>query len=142
MPVPALTPLETIKGSVLIVDDDGFLLDTLTQALTEEEYFVVGARDGVQAISMLDLVEYNLILLDLHLPRVHGTEVAKLFKELAVSAPIVIMTGHLMGRQFAKDLGLAGCLEKPFGLEELFAVVTTHCNPVPLPFDGNLWQTF
>jgi DNA-binding response OmpR family regulator len=140
MPLPAPTPLETLKGSLLIVDDDGFLLDTLTQALTEEEYFVVGARDGVQAISMLDLVEYDLILLDLHLPRVDGTEVAKLFKELAVSAPIVIMTGHIMGRKFARELGLAGCLEKPFGLEELFAVVTTHCKPVPLPYDSSHWQ--
>ena len=134
--------VETSKGRVLIVDDDRYLLETLTQFLNDEGYLVIAAQDGAQAISMLDLLQYDLILLDLHLPRVQGTEVAKLFKEHAVTTPIVIMTGHRMGRHFAKGLGLAGCLEKPFGLTDLFAVVRKIlgsdgiCSPPSLSNDG------
>ena len=134
--------MENIKGSVLIVDDDSCLRDSLTQALADEGYFVVGAKDGTEAITNLDLVNYDLILLDLDLPRVDGTEVARLFRDLAPTVPIVVMTGHSMGRRLAKILALAGCLEKPFGLEELLAVVRTYCNPVPLPFDTSFWQSF
>ena len=124
--------MELFTGSVLIVDDDLYLLETLTQALTEEGYFVATARDGVEAISMLDLVEYNLILLDLHLPSVDGIEVVTLFKDLAVTIPIVIMTGDDKCLRLAQEMDLAGCLAKPFGLEELFAVTAAHCKPISL----------
>ena len=137
--------MESIKGSVLIVDDDPYLVETLIQALTADGYFAVGAKDGAEAIALTNLVRYDLILLDLHLPTVEGTEVAKLFKERAATVPIVIMTGHPMGQeftQFVKGLGVSGRLEKPFGLEELFAVVRTHYNMVPCSPNNSFWQTY
>jgi DNA-binding response OmpR family regulator len=132
--------METLKGSVLIVEDDSALLETLTQVLTDEGYFVVGAKDGAEAISMLDLVKYDLILLDLHLPKVDGAEVVKLFKDLAVTIPIVVMTGHATGPRFAQEMGLAGCLAKPFRFEELFAIVATYGKPILLPPDRRRGQ--
>ena len=134
--------MEIMQGRVLIVEDDSYLLETLTQALADEGYFVVGAKDGTEAITDLNLVDYDLILLDLEMPRIDGAEVARLFKDLAPSVPIVIMSGHSMGRRFAKILGLAGCLEKPFELEELLALVKTHCSPAPYSFDHSLWQSY
>ena len=124
-----------IKGSVLIIDDDRCLLETLTQALNDEGFFVVGALDGAEAISSLNMIQYDLILVDLHMPRVGGIEVVELFKDLSVATPIVVITGDSNARRFAESLSLAGYLEKPFGLEDILAVVKTHCKPVPFSLD-------
>jgi two-component system, chemotaxis family, chemotaxis protein CheY len=121
-----------LKGSVLIVDDDRYLVETLSQALTEEGYFVVGASDGADAITCLNLVDYNLILLDLHMPRLGGRELAQLLKGLSMKIPVVIMTGHSNAGRFAEEMELAGYLEKPFGLNELFKTVGSYCKPIRL----------
>ena len=69
---------QTIK--ILIVDDDESYREGLKGVLETEEYEAMTAQDGVAAISELQAKQYDLVLLDIEMPRVNGMEVLKNIK--------------------------------------------------------------
>ncbi len=119
-----------IRGSILVVDDEPALIETITQALTEEGYFAVGATDGAAALDILAYVQVDLILLDMQMPGVTGWQVASVLRARSVGTPILVMTGHTNAQQAANDIGAAGYLQKPFDLDLLFSEISTH---IPQP---------
>lgn len=115
--------MEKPKGNILIVDDDPSFLPLLLETLTEEGYFTVGAANGAEAISLLNLVKYNCIILDLDMPYVDGCELVKLIRDLALQTPIVMMSGLSYARQTALKLDIEAFLTKPFEIPVLLHVV-------------------
>ena len=115
---------------VLVVDDDEAILELVEMALDLEGRTVVPARDGRQALALLDSVEPALILLDMRMPVMNGWQfVASYRRAAARPAPIVVMTAGKDAAATAAEIEADAYLGKPFDLEELLAIVRQHtCN--------------
>lgn len=108
---------------ILIVEDDAPLANVLVRCLREESYAVDHAIDGQEAEWMAFENPYDLIILDLMLPRKDGLEVLKSLREGDVKSPILILTAKdkIDDRVKGLDAGADDYLSKPFSLDELLA---------------------
>lgn len=108
---------------ILIVEDDAPLANVLVRCLREESYAVDHAVDGQEAEWMAFENPYDLIILDLMLPRKDGLEVLKSLREGDVKSPILILTAKdkIDDRVKGLDSGADDYLAKPFSLDELLA---------------------
>ena len=122
----AVKPSERAGPRVLVVDDDPSILDTVTSILTSEGFQVMAASGGHQALSMLQSWHPTLVLLDMRMPVMDGWAVARAMRETGSKVPIVVMTAAESAQRWADEIGAAGHLAKPFGLDELLACVEEH----------------
>jgi two-component system OmpR family response regulator len=110
---------------ILIAEDDAIIADGLSRSLRQAGYAVDWARDGVDAESALLTTTYDLLVLDLGLPRLSGLEVLKRLRARDSRLPVLILTA-LDGtgdRVRGLDLGADDYMAKPFELAELEARV-------------------
>lgn len=110
---------------ILIAEDDAIIADGLSRSLRQGGYAVDWARDGVDAESALLTTSYDLLILDLGLPRLSGLEVLKHLRARGSHLPVLILTA-LDGtgdRVRGLDLGADDYMAKPFELAELEARV-------------------
>jgi two-component system, OmpR family, KDP operon response regulator KdpE len=110
---------------ILIVDDELPIQRTLRRNLLNDEYEVLIAENGIQAIEMVRIHEPDLILLDLNLPgEVNGLEVCKRVRAWT-QTPIIVLSARSEEKLKvqALDLGADDYLTKPFSNEELLARV-------------------
>jgi DNA-binding response OmpR family regulator len=110
---------------ILVVEDDAPLASILIRTLREESYAVDHAADGQEAEWLAFENPYDLILLDLMLPRKNGMEVLKTLRDGGVTAPVLILTARDTKEDVVKglDKGADDYMTKPFNLEELLARV-------------------
>ncbi|MBI2602325.1 MAG: response regulator transcription factor [Deltaproteobacteria bacterium] len=110
---------------ILVVEDDAPLASVLLRCLREESYAVDHAVDGQEAEWMAFENPYDLIILDLMLPRKDGMDVLQNLRAGDVTAPILILTARdkIDSRVEGLDKGADDFLSKPFELEELTARV-------------------
>lgn len=110
---------------ILVVEDDAPLASVLVRSLREESYAVDHAQDGQEAEWLAFENPYDLIILDLMLPRKHGLEVLKTLRDGNIHAPVLILTARDTKEDVVKglDRGADDYLTKPFNLEELLARV-------------------
>ena len=108
---------------VLIVEDDAQLGRGLEVAIKRWGDTSEWVRDGVEALSVAKTVPFDLVVLDLGLPRLTGIDVLKSLKRDGVSVAVIIITARdaLDDRINGLDLGADDYLIKPFALEELAA---------------------
>lgn len=109
---------------VLVVEDDGTLLETLEYNLVKNGYDVVTARDGRRALHAARTETPDLIVLDVMLPFLDGFEVCRILrKETAV--PIIMLTarGDEVDKVVGLEMGADDYLTKPFSMRELLARV-------------------
>ncbi len=108
---------------ILLVEDDRMIGEAVACALKEAKYAVDWVRDGVSAVSASAIQDYDLMLLDLGLPRLHGFEVLKTvrYKNNAVSVIILTAQDETSDRIKGLDLGADDYLVKPFEMGELLA---------------------
>ena len=115
------------KAKILIVEDNRELLNMLRMQLRDEGYSVVGAEDGVQAITLARQERPNVILLDIGLPAGDGfTVIKRLAKfEHANEIPIIVITGQAKEdyEQEAIEAGVVAYIAKPFKTEQLLAAI-------------------
>lgn len=113
--------------SILIVEDDRDIRETLAEALADEGYEVVGAKDGLDAIAVLRAATAlpDLVLLDLMMPRMNGTEFREAMNHVEAwkAIPVLLLTADAQARARAKALGVDGYLEKPVKLAALLGAV-------------------
>jgi two-component system OmpR family response regulator len=110
---------------ILIVEDDAMLAQTIARALTQSAHTVQSVSDGEEADRALGTVEYDLVVLDLGLPKLDGFEVLKRLRRRRSRVPVLILTARdaVEDRVAGLDLGADDYLAKPFKLSELEARV-------------------
>ena len=109
--------------NILIVDDDIGLLDQLKTALKRKRYGVETAENGEKALDKIFNVPYDLILLDIMLPRMDGLSVLKEVRNAGMDMPILMLTARSDVQDKVKGLdhGADDYLAKPFSMAELMA---------------------
>jgi two-component system OmpR family response regulator len=110
---------------LLIAEDDPILADGLLHSLRASGYAVDCVGDGVAADSALASMAFDLVILDLGMPRMSGLEVLRKLRARKSSIPVLILTAHDSTEQRVRglDLGADDYLSKPFELLELEARV-------------------
>lgn len=108
---------------VLIVEDEARLADDLRRTLIAQNYAVAICSDGEDAWFRGDTEEFDLVILDLGLPRMDGFSVLKRWRAGGRSMPVLILTARDSWREKVDgiDAGADDYLTKPFRMEELIA---------------------
>jgi DNA-binding NtrC family response regulator len=123
-------PEEYKKGDVsprvLIVEDEENVRDLLLTVLAENGYRVDAVRTGEEALRQLDQQLYDLVLLDLNLPGMHGLNVLGAGPALQTDAQFIVMTafGSIDSAVEAMKLGAVDFIKKPFRTEELLHILS------------------
>lgn len=110
---------------LLLAEDDAMIGESITEALINENYAVDWVRDGRAAELALDNGVYDLLLLDLGLPKKQGLTILSEYRKRGGMLPILVITARdsTANRVEGLDAGADDYLIKPFELEELFARV-------------------
>ncbi len=110
---------------ILVVEDDAPLASVVVRALREESYAVDLAQDGQEAEWSAFENPYDLIILDLMLPRKDGLSVLKTLRQAGIHTPVLILTARDTANDVVAGLdnGADDYLKKPFSLDELMARV-------------------
>ena len=108
---------------VLVVEDDRKVAGFIEQGLKEEGYVVDVAPDGDEATMLAHVYEYDVILLDVMLPKKNGFQVAQELRREGRSTPILMLTSRDAVEDIVRglDAGADDYLTKPFRFEELLA---------------------
>ncbi len=114
------------RARVLVVDDDPGIRDACFQALSREGYEVEMAGTAEEAKKYISDYEFDVILLDLKLPKVEGLELLKEIREEDPQAQVIVITayGTIQVAVSAMKLGAADFLQKPFSPQELRLAVS------------------
>jgi PAS domain S-box-containing protein len=110
---------------ILVVEDDNFNAYTLTTVLTNQNYAVEVATDGNAAWDFIQAYDYDLILLDVVLPKLDGISLCRRIRSSGLQMPILLLTGSDSSHEKAigLDAGADDYVVKPFDQEELVARV-------------------
>jgi CheY-like chemotaxis protein len=116
-------------SSVLIIDDDDAIRALSQWVAQRAGYAAMTARDGPEGLECVrtHAAEIGLVLLDLTMPRMTGSEVLAGLRELGVHVPVVLITGY--GEDAVRDdekIGVVGVLAKPFTPAALLGVLHQH----------------
>ncbi len=108
---------------VLVVEDDMVIANLLQRALREESYAVDLAHDGIEGEWLAMENPYDLIILDVMLPRKDGIAVLNTLRESAVKVPVLMLTARdeVKDKVSGLDGGADDYMTKPFSLDELLA---------------------
>ena len=112
---------------ILIVDDDPEILETICAFLAWEGYSVATASNGAEALQTVERIRPALVLLDMRMPILDGWGFARELRQRGIQLPIVVMTAAQDAQAWAREISAAGCLPKPFDLDDLVAAVKRLC---------------
>jgi DNA-binding NtrC family response regulator len=114
-----------MKGRILIVDDEEIVLRSCLRILRGEEYEIDTASDGLSALGMVNEDSYDVLILDIKMPRMDGIEVLRRVKEARPDIDVIMITGlHDIGTAVqAMKLGALDYLPKPFEPDQLKLLV-------------------
>jgi len=114
------------RPRILLVDDDLDIRLLLKAVLSDEGYQVVAAGNGLEAIQEAMLEPPDLVILDLMMPEMSGTEVAaRLSREGRGAPPLLVISAASDAEIVATNLGASRLLHKPFDLQALLDDVAT-----------------
>ncbi len=110
---------------ILVIEDEKKIADFVKRGLKEEGYAVDVAYDGEQGLFLATTNDYDLILLDLMLPKMDGMAVCRTLKEKRTAAPVIMLTAKtsVQDKVTGLDSGADDYITKPFAFEELLARV-------------------
>lgn len=113
--------------NILVVEDEKQMAMFVEMELNHEGYKVDVAYDGREGLSLSEEKEYDLILLDIMIPRLNGIEVCRRIREFSY-VPIIMLTakGDLSDKVLGLDVGANDYLTKPFAIEELLARIRVY----------------
>ena len=108
---------------ILVVEDEKKINDIIVKTLKQEKYGVDSCFDGEEALDYIFSVEYDIILLDIMLPKRNGFEVMESMRKKGIKTPVLFLTARdqIEDRVKGLDLGADDYLVKPFAFEELLA---------------------
>ncbi len=108
---------------ILLVEDDPSLADALRRGLAEQSYAVDVVEDGESALQMTCTESYDLVVLDVMLPRLDGYEICRRLRAQGNTVPVLMLTARdaIDDRVVGLDSGADDYLTKPFAFRELLA---------------------
>ncbi len=115
--------------SVLVVDDESGILDTLRILLKKEGYEVSVAQGGKAGLDAIRSVGPDIVLTDVRMPQVTGLDILQAVKEHDPMTPVILMTAQasLQSAIQAVNIGAFYYLQKPFANDELLAILRRAC---------------
>jgi two-component system alkaline phosphatase synthesis response regulator PhoP len=118
---------------ILLIEDEAGLVLTLTDRLTREGYAVENAVDGEAGLERATREPFDLVVLDLMLPRLSGFDVCRELRRRGIQTPIVMLTarGQVVDKVVGLKLGADDYVTKPFEMAELLARVEAHLRRAP-----------
>ena len=125
----------TVRPStrVLVVDDDPDILNTLKLYLSEYGYTVIVARSGAEAMRLVNVEPPDIMLLDLMMPGMSGTELMVRLREMGMHVPIIIISADVDAPKRVRGHAMQGVLIKPFNLGEMRALIDRYVSNKALP---------
>ena len=126
---------------ILLIEDEAGLVLTLTDRLTREGYAVEGEADGERGLERASREPFDLVLLDLMLPRMSGFDVCRELRRRGIETPVIMLTarGQVVDKVVGLKLGADDYVTKPFDMTELLARIEAHLRrtpSVPHPSEG------
>lgn len=111
--------------NILIVEDETRLAEALAQIMTEQHYRADAVSNGIDALDYAMSGQYDVIILDVMLPRLSGFDVARRLRAARVSTPILMLTAkdEIADKVAGLDCGADDYMTKPFVPDELLARV-------------------
>lgn len=113
------------KIKILIVDDAASMRKNIVDLLSMKDYELVEVENGEDAIDTVDKVKFDMLILDINLPKMSGLEVLEYVKKTYPDIPCIMLTAYGTSEKAieAMKLGAFDYLEKPFELDEFLLVV-------------------
>ena len=117
---------------VLVVDDDPMVCNTIEVCLTRKGFEVTVADGGEAGMRALETCDFDLMLIDVFMPHMHGFESIRMFHDRQPDIPIIAMSGYAFANtdssspdflRMTLELGATSCLRKPFNPKALLAAV-------------------
>lgn len=114
------TAVGTEKATILIAEDTDSNFDLLN-AILGRKYRLVRARDGMEAVTMYDEVNPDLILMDIKMPNLDGLEATRIIRQLSAEVPIIAQSAYAYehDRNAAEEAGCNDFISKPIAQEKL-----------------------
>ena len=118
---------------ILLVEDEAGLILTLTDRLEAEGFFVKSATDGASGFNIALSEGFDLIILDVMLPKKNGYDVCRDLRQKSINTPILMLTakGETIDKVLGLKLGADDYLTKPFEVIELLARIEALLRRVP-----------
>jgi len=119
-----MTPMQ-----ILVIDDEGVICDACRLVLAEKGHGVDHCLTGKAGLLAIEGGTYDVVLLDMKLPDIDGTEVLKAVREKTPAPRVIVMTGYstMSNAINAMKLGAADYLSKPFTDDELIEAIEKSC---------------
>jgi two-component system alkaline phosphatase synthesis response regulator PhoP len=134
-------PRQEFVKRILLIEDEGGLVLTLTDRLIREGYAVESAADGESGLERAAGEAFDLLLLDLMLPRMSGFDVCRELRRRGIETPVIMLTarGQVADKVVGLKIGADDYVTKPFDMTELLARIEANLRRVPAaphPSDG------
>jgi DNA-binding response OmpR family regulator len=115
---------------LLLVEDDQCVTELLTEVLSDQDYIVDVATDGQKGWELAESFKYDLLLLDVLLPKVDGISLCRRLRSHGYQMPILMLTARdtLQDREAGINAGADGYLVKPYKLRELLVSIRNLLN--------------
>ena len=110
-------------AKILIIDDERGVCDEFSEILRDEHHEVDTVLNGIEGLEKVKAQRYDLIFLDVLMPKMEGREVLDLVKKTC-DTPVVIMSGYLPSHKEKEVIraGALACLKKPLDLSQVYGV--------------------
>jgi DNA-binding response OmpR family regulator len=110
---------------ILLVEDDSQLVASLSEALVVQRYIVDSAKDGESAWDKAQAIVYDLILMDVTLPKLDGVRLCQRLRDRGYFSPVLMLTARdtSLDKVIGLDAGADAYMVKPFNLQELLAQI-------------------
>jgi len=114
-----------MKRKILVIDDEKHMLSLLERTLTAEDTIVTGLTDGEEAIKFVDSNDVDLVITDISMPKMQGTDLFFALKKMNPFLEIIIITAYPSLENITKMLegGASDFVIKPFDVDQIRAVV-------------------
>jgi CheY-like chemotaxis protein len=114
---------DTFPGKrILLVDDERLVRETVRHLLRHDDYEVVEANNGAEALALYAKDQFDLVVTDFRMPFLEGDELAVRIRELSPQQPILMITGYSYRKSRTNPVDYI--LYKPFDLDKLRKAVT------------------
>lgn len=109
--------------NILIVEDEININDIIVKTLRKNNYTVDTSFDGQEALELLTIKEYDLIITDINMPNMDGFTLIRTIRDKSINTPVIFLSAkdHIDDKIMGLDLGASDYIVKPFIFDELLA---------------------